>query len=425
MTDIEAPVPGEREAIRASCGIVRAGLAPPAENLRKYGLRGGAACAFPSPVDTPAPAFSNDVNELPLADEVRRAARAMADSLKGLDEIRYALDQAAIVATTDHRGIITYANAKFCQISKYSREELIGQDHRIINSGYHPKEFMRDLWRTIARGKVWRGEIRNRAKDGTLYWVDTTIVPFVDGNGKPRQYLAIRSDITARKHAEAQLREQAALTHLGQLAAIVAHEVRNPLAGLRASLQMLDRRMAEARDQEIIRAMIQRIDGLNDKVEDLLVYARPKPARLQAVDVGTLLREVALNARVATGQTGPPIPVVAEEGLRAFADPDMLRATLLNLTMNACQAAGSGDVDIQAAAEHRQCRIAIRDRGPGISPHIRERMFEPFFTTRPGGTGLGLGIVRRLLELQDGTIELKDRDGGGTTAEVTIPLPPV
>jgi len=359
------------------------------------------------------------------ATDVTGAARAMADSLRGLDELRYALDQAAIVATTDHRGIITYVNDKFCQISKYSRNELLGQDHRIINSQYHPKEFMGDLWRTIASGGVWRGEIRNRAKDGSFYWVDTTIVPFLDGRGKPRQYLAIRSDITARKHAEAQLRQQSALTHLGQLAAVVAHEVRNPLAGLRAGLQILDGRLAQPDNRHIIAAMIQRIDDLNGKVEDLLLYARPKAPRLQAVDVGALAREVAVSARVATGNASAPIDV--RGGAAAFADADMLRAALLNLTMNACQAGGDDavDIEIEVGAEGHICHIAVHDRGPGIPPDVRERVFEPFFTTRAGGTGLGLAIVKRLLELQDGGIALKDRPGGGTVARVTVPLAPL
>lgn len=134
-----------------------------------------------------------------------RAALAQKRALKEITDYKYALDQSAIVAITDQRGIIMYANENFCKISKYTLPELLGQDHRIINSGYHTGSYIRELWITIANGKSWQGEFRNKAKDGSLYWVDTHIVPFLNESGKPYQYLSIRHDITQRKIAEKEL----------------------------------------------------------------------------------------------------------------------------------------------------------------------------------------------------------------------------
>ncbi len=154
--------------------------------------------------------------QMRIAAEDSRARDAAESALFGekerlrvaLDELRYqkfALDQHAIVATTDVSGIITYVNQSLCDISGYSRDELLGHDHRLLNSGTHPADFFRDMYQTISSGKVWSGEICNRAKNGSLYWLMTTIVPYVDNDGKPTQYISMRTDITERKLAEAQI----------------------------------------------------------------------------------------------------------------------------------------------------------------------------------------------------------------------------
>jgi len=353
----------------------------------------------------------------------REVEERLVRSHRELEDIRNALDQAAIVAITDHRGEIHYVNDKFCEISKYSREELIGQDHRIVNSGYHPPEFIRDLWRTIGRGEVWRGEIRNRAKDGSLYWVDTTIVPFLDERGKPYQYLAIRSDITDRKLAEESLREQEALAKLGQMAAVVAHEVKNPLAGIGGALQVIRGRLPDdGSDRQVIDSILERLDTLNQRVQDLLRFSRPRTPRFAPLQLKPLLADA-----VSLMKSDPRLRAFEVElhgdDVSMNADGEMLTDLFSNLVLNAAQAMdGGGRVAVSLRAVGGTCEVVVRDHGPGVPEDVQRRMFEPFFTTKSQGTGLGLAIARRAVEAHGGRISVDSSATGGTAVTVELPL---
>lgn len=381
-------------------------------------------------VAIPASAFVNRplmVMVLALtATLVSRSARLQRASLATLDSLadfKRALDAAAIVAITDVRGRITYVNDTFCAISGYSREELIGQDHRLINSSYHPESFIADLWRTIANGRVWHGEIRNRAKQGHYYWVDTTIVPFLNHAGKPYQYIAIRSDITARKAAEEQLTRQAALARVGQMAAVLAHEIRNPLAGIKGAIEVImSRRKADDPERPIMRDIVSRIESLGELLNDLMVFARPRPPSFAAVPVSTLIHDAITLVRRDPVAASVEMQTTGTD-VTASVDAALIRATLLNLLLNAAQAMGGhGRITIALGTDGERATLEVRDNGPGVPADLREQIFEPFFTTKARGGGLGLSIARRTAELHGGTLTLVCPEGGGTVVTLTLPI---
>ena len=368
-------------------------------------------------------------------------------SLKELADIKFALDQSTIVAITDQRGIINYVNDEFCRISKYSREELLGQDHRIINSAYHPKEFIRDLWTTIAAGQVWKGELRNLAKDGSIYWVDTTIVPFLNSEGKPYQYVAIRHDITQRKLAEEQILRQAAelqraaqLSFVGELAAGLAHEIKNPLAGIQGGVDILIRlRDKNDPEREALEGMRHEVERIDSTVRALLDRARPRLVSVRASSLTEIVgRAVNLARAQVTNTTSRDRRVSIEfdppnDPMTIHIDPAQIEDAVLNLIINAIEATnGEGEVTIHVARSEDnhaeefegEATVEVSDNGRGITEEDLTRIFNPFFTTRPGGTGLGLPAVRRIARAHGGRVEVSSSPGKGSTFTIRLPLNP-
>jgi PAS domain S-box-containing protein len=368
--------------------------------------------------------------------------QALKDSLKEIADIKFALDQSTIVAITDQRGIINYVNEEFCRISKYSREELLGQDHRIINSGYHSKEFIRNLWTTIASGEVWKGELRNRAKDGSIYWVDTTIVPFVDEDGKPYQYVAIRHDITQLKLAEEQIRQQtielqraAQLSITGELAAGLAHEIKNPLAGIQGAVDILIRRRdANDPEREALEGVRHQVQRIDNTVRALLDRARPRNLKLTRASLTELMQATVEVARAQlAGRGGDRVQiefVPPAEDILTVVDSAQIEDAALNLMINAMEAIDErGKVTVRIdrvrpdeEAEADEAIIEVSDNGRGIEEKDLTQIFSPFFTTSKGGTGLGLPAVRRIARIHGGSVDVRSVVGQGSTFTIRLPI---
>ena len=361
----------------------------------------------------------------------------MDSTRRELNNIRHALNQSAIVAITNKQGRIIHVNDKFCEISGYSREELLGQDHRIINSGYHSKEFFKELWKTIAAGKIWEGEIRNRSKTGQIYWVNTTIVPFLDEAGSPDQYVSIRYEITQRKQAEETLqvyahRLEQSNRELQDFASIAAHDLQEPLRkilafGDRLSTRFRDQLSLDAKDQlDRILSSAQRMRKL---IDDLLTYSRVatrarnfEPTALDQIIQDTLsdleIRIEQTQAKIETGQ----LPVVE-------ADSSQMRQLFQNLISNALKFHKKGEsprVIIGATISDSQCVLSIQDSGIGFDEKYLDRIFTIFQRlhgrSEYDGTGVGLAVCRRIAERHGGHITARSNEGMGATFFVTLPL---
>lgn len=361
------------------------------------------------------------------------------DLIRELNHLRYALDQSAIVAVTDSKGSIIHVNDRFCEISGYSREELLGKDHRIVNSSYHSKEFFSNLWRTISSGKTWSGEIRNRTKTGTYYWVNTTIVPFLDEVGKPYQYISIRYEITQRKNAENQLRIYAdrleqSNRELQDFASIAAHDLQEPLRKILAFADRLSTRFREqlppdAKDYlDRISASAQRMRKL---IDDLLSYSRitTKGREFEKTELDLILKEVLSDLEIRIEQSQA---VIETENLPAIhADPLQMRQLFQNLISNAVKFSRKDTpprITIKCTVQKNTCILSVQDQGIGFDEKYLDRIFIIFQRlhgkSEYEGTGVGLAICRRIVERHGGHITAKSLPGQGATFFVTLPLSP-
>jgi PAS domain S-box-containing protein len=397
-------------------------------------------------------AIRADITERKLVEEALKDSLATSETaFKELADQKFALDQHAIVAITDVQGTITYVNDKFCAISKYPREELIGQNHRLLNSGHHPQEFFREMYRTIANGKVWHDEIKNRAKDGSIYWVDTTIVPFVGAEGKPRQYVAIRADITERKLAGEALALQASelsrqaerrkadeqeirnlndelehrvIERTSQLEAAnkeleaftysVSHDLRAPLRHIAGFSKMLAEESGVSLPSEA-QHYLQRIqDGtrrMGTLVDDLLNLARigRHELRVQVTGLDSVVKDVI--ADLAPDLEGRKIEWKIGKLPYVEGDPALLKVVFQNLLSNAVKytrprANAIIEVSVdQVAGEQVVC---VRDNGVGFNMNYADKLFGVFQRLHRAedfeGTGVGLATAQRIVQKHGGHI---------------------
>jgi len=364
--------------------------------------------------------------------------------VKEIENIKMALDESAIVAITNQKGKITYVNDKFCQISKFSREELIGKDHKIINSGYHPKEFIKNLWQTIASGEIWKGEVKNSAKDGSYYWVDTTIVPFFNDKGKPIQYIAIRADITEKKKVEADLIAAKKIAENSvkikeEFLRNMSHEIRTPMNSIIGFTDLLLETKLNPDQNEFLGRIKKSSSTLLVLTNDILDSSKLESGKLifESIDFDLieLIDQVIKMIEHKAKKKGIELSLFIDSKCPRYinGDPTRLNQVLLNLINNSVKFTEEGEVNMYV--KHKienddsiNIIFKIEDTGIGMSEKAQKIIFERFTqarsdTTRKyGGSGLGLAIVKMIVDQRKGEIHLDSTLGKGTTFTITIPF---
>ncbi|MBM4181249.1 MAG: PAS domain-containing protein [Betaproteobacteria bacterium] len=356
-----------------------------------------------------------------------------------LGQFKHALDEHAIVSITDTQGNITYANQHFCDISGYSREELLGRNHRLLKSGAHDEDFYREMWNTLSQGETWVGEMCNRAKDGQLYWVLATISPVLGEDGLPSQYIAIRADISRIKQAESALvkaKENAenANRAKSEFLANMSHEIRTPMNGVLGMLGLALESPLSAEQREYLELARTSADSLLQIINDILDFSKIEAGHLdiheEAVELRALLDELGRLHGARCREKSLEFAVEMDPTLPAILllDPVRLRQVLNNLLGNAVKFTASGGVTLSAKRLGYGMRIAVRDTGIGIPPDKQKHVFEAFtqadgsITRRFGGTGLGLSISSRLVRLMGGLIGVESEPGVGSEFYFLLPI---